>query len=118
MNQGYDPNLQYQQPTYQQPVLTQPNTLVFGILSLVFSGLLGMIFGIVGKKKGNEFIAQGGQLTGASKVGFILAKIGFILGLITLICGAIVSFIYIIMIVAGLGTGAFNDIAREISRGF
>ncbi|MBQ9415129.1 MAG: hypothetical protein IJU16_08415, partial [Clostridia bacterium] len=62
-------NSQYSQPSY----LPQPNTLVFGILSIVFSGILGLIFAIVGRNKGKAFIAQGGTLTGASKVGFILS---------------------------------------------
>ena len=63
----------------------QPNILVFGILSLVLGPLFAIIFGSIGRKKGKAFIAEGGTLTGASKVGFILSKVGLILGIIALI---------------------------------
>ena len=86
--------------------LPQPNTLVFGILSLVLGPVLAIIFGAIGKKKGKEFIAQGGELVGASKVGVILSKIGFILGII----GTIFMVIYIILIAVGAANGAFNYI--------
>lgn len=75
---------------YNQNSLQQPNTLVFGILGLVLGSIFGIIFGAVGKKKANEFIAQGGTLAGASKVGFILSKIAFVLGIISLVCYAII----------------------------
>ncbi len=75
---------------YQQPVqqtAAQPNLLVFGILSLVFSTIVGIILGAIGRSKGKAYIAQGGELTGASKVGFILCKVGIILGIIaTIVC--------------------------------
>lgn len=84
--------------------LPQPNTLVFGILSLVFTSILGIIFGSIGRKKGKEFIEQGGELTGAAKVGFILSKIGVILGIIA----TIVIAIYIIVFATAAANGAFN----------
>ena len=87
--------------------MEQPNTLTFGILSLIFSVVLGIIFGAIGKKKGNEFIAQGGTLTGASKVGYILSKVGFILSIIA----TIVFVVYIILIIAGVAT--FNSYASS-----
>ena len=89
---------------YNQNNLPQPNTLTFGILSLVFSIVLGIIFGAIGRKKGNEFIAQGGTLTGASKVGFILSKVGLILSIIM----TIFIVIYMIVIIAAAANGAFN----------
>lgn len=82
---------------YNQNNLQQPNTLVFGILSLVFGSIVGIILGSVGRKKGKEFMAQGGELTGASKVGFILSKVGVILGIIS----TILIVLYIILIAAG-----------------
>ncbi|MBQ2062190.1 MAG: hypothetical protein II458_05890 [Oscillospiraceae bacterium] len=82
----------------------QPNLLVFGILSLVLEWIPGIILGAIGRKKGNEYIAQGGTLTGAAKVGYILSKVGFVLGII----GTIFVVIYIILIVAGVASGAFN----------
>ena len=105
---------QYQQPAYQQPVYQQPayqptanvgpqpNLLVFGILSLVFEVIVGIILGAIGRSKGKAYIAQGGQLTGASKVGFILCKVGLILSII-----ATVSFvIWLIVYIAALAGGA------------
>ncbi len=103
---------QYQQPTYQQPVYqqpayqqtanvgAQPNLLVFGILSLVIPFIVGIILGAVGRSKGKAYIAQGGQLTGASKVGFILCKVGLILSIIF----TVFFVIYMIAIGAGLAT--------------
>ena len=82
---------------YNQNNLPQPNTLVFGILSLVLGSIVGIILGSVGRKKGKEFIAQGGELTGASKVGFVLSKVGIILGIIS----TIIIVLYIILIAAG-----------------
>jgi hypothetical protein len=76
----------------------QPNTLVFGILSLVFSVILGIIFGAIGRKKGKAYIAQGGTLTGASKVGFILSKVGLILSIIATI-------FFVIGIILGIVNG-------------
>ena len=84
--------------------LPQPNTLVFGILSLVFTSILGIIFGSIGRKKGKEFIEQGGEPTGAAKVGFILSKIGVILGIIA----TIIIAIYIIMFAVAAANGALK----------
>ena len=82
---------------YNQNNLQQPNTLTLGILSLVFGYIVGIILGSIGRKKGKEFLAQGGELTGASKVGFILSKVGVILGIIS----TIFIVLYIILIAAG-----------------
>ena len=97
----------YQQPVYQQPVYqqaanvgAQPNLLVFGILSLIFEVIVGIILGAVGRSKGKAYIAQGGQLTGASKVGFILCKIGLIFSIIATVCFVI----YMILLIAGAVT--------------
>ena len=82
---------------YNQNNLQQPNTLTLGILSLVFGSIVGIILGSICRKKGKEFLAQGGELTGASKVGFILSKVGVILGIIS----TIFIVLYIILIAAG-----------------
>ena len=99
--QPYQP--QYQQPYAAAPVSAQPNLLVFGILSLVFSIVVGIILGLSGRKKGNAYIAQGGTLTGASKVGYILCKVGFILSIIA----TVFFIIYIIIIIAAASSGAY-----------
>lgn len=89
------------QQYYNQPVSNQaqqPNTLVFGILSLAlcsFFGILSIIFGAIGRSKGNKFVRQGGTLTGASKAGYILSLLGIIFGII-----ALVSIVVIIAIAA------------------
>ena len=90
-----------------QPALPQPNTLVFGILSLVLGSIVGIILGAIGRKKGNEFIAAGGTLTGSAKVGYILSKVGIILGIIT----TILIVLYVILIGVGIASGAFNSIS-------
>ena len=94
----------YQYPQYQQPAVSgQPNLLVFGILSIVFDWIfVGIILAAVGRKKGNAYIAQGGQLTGASKVGYILCKVGLILSII----GTFGFAIYLIVLIAAGGAVA------------
>ena len=85
-------NYNYNQP-YQPQIGPQPNTLVFGILSLAvcgFFGILGIIFGAIGRSKGKNYVLQGGTLTGASKVGFILSLVGLILGIVTLVVCVVV----------------------------
>ena len=56
-NQNYNQNYNqynYQPAQYQQPAAPQPNILVFGILSLVFSSIVGIILGAIGRKKGKN----------------------------------------------------------------
>ena len=99
-----DPYQQPYQPVYQQPAMEQPNLLVFGILSLALGPIIAIILGAIGRKKGNEYIAAGGTLTGTSKVGYILCKVGVILGIV----GAVVLAIYAVLLGVGIAAGAFN----------
>jgi hypothetical protein len=103
MNQDYN----YQAPA---PVQQQPNTLVFGILSLVLGSLVGIILGSIGRKKGNEYVLQGGTLTGASKAGYILSKLGIIFGIIELVVIVIYTIIIIAGVGAGITSGAFDSL--------
>lgn len=96
-------NQQYTQPAYNA-LPAQPNLLVFGILSLVFSSIVGIILGAIGRKKGKAYIAQGGTLTGASKVGYILSLVGIILGIIVTVYLVIV----IIAAIATVGKTGYN----------
>ena len=84
--QYQQPYPQYQQayPQYQQRYQPgpQPNLLVYGILSLAITIIAGIILGAIGRSKGNAYIAAGGTLTGASKVGYIFCKIGFIVSIV------------------------------------
>ena len=94
---------QYQGTSYPQQAANpgpQPSLLGFGICSLIFSVIVGIILGAIGRSKGNAYIARGGQLTGASKAGFIMCKIGFILSII----GTVFFVIYVIL----LASGAFS----------
>ena len=98
MDQYNNYNNYPQQPQpYRAPVGPQPNLLVFGILSLAISAVVGIILGAIGRSKGNAYIAQGGTLTGASKVGFILSIISTVctvLIIILAICGVFESSSY------------------------
>ncbi len=69
-------------------------SLVFGILSLVFNefSILGIIFGAIGKGKAKKFAAEnGGVVTGKAKVGKILSTVGLVLGIIGLVCAVIIA---------------------------
>lgn len=81
---------------YNQNNLQQPNTLVWGILSLVFSSILGIIFGAIGLSKSKKFVAEGGELVGKAKVGKILSLVGIILGIVV----TIIIVIEIIVVIA------------------
>ena len=101
--------VQYQQT--QQSAGPQPNILVFGILSLVFGGIVGIILASIGRKKGKAYVAAGGTLTGASKVGFILCKVGLILSIIS----TVVLSIYFIVLIAGLSAGVSSGLFEQFS---
>ena len=99
--QNLYPQQSYQQTSYRQPAGPQPNLLVYGILSLVFECVVAIILGSIGRRKGNEYVAAGGTLTGTAKVGYILCKVGVILGIIsTIIVG-----LYLLLIIAGIASG-------------
>lgn len=90
-------NYQYNQYNYPQTYRNlppQPNILVFGILSLAISTIPGIILGAIGRKKGNEYLAMGGTLTGAAKVGYILCKAGIIVGIIATVVAVIYGIIF------------------------
>ena len=68
-------------------------SLVFGILSLVFTELsiLGIIFGAVGKSKAKKFAELNeGVVTGKAKVGKILSTLGLVFSIICLVCVVII----------------------------
>lgn len=112
-------NAQPEAPVYQEAPAQQPiynaapvstvvyNTtqiLVFGILALALAGstgIVGIIFGILTKKKVNEYLGLGGTLTGKAKVGSILGKVGLILGIVMTVFWAIYITVIIIAAMAG-----------------
>ena len=77
----------------------QPNLLVFGILSIVFTSIVGIILGAIGRSKGKKYIQADGTLTGSAKVGYILSLVGLILGII-------VTVYIIIMAIVAAGAAA------------
>ena len=84
-------------------------SLVFGIISLVLAegGILGIIFGAIGKAKAKAFAEQnGGVVTGKAKVGKILSTLGLVFGIIMTVFWVI----YVILIAVGAANGAFNNI--------
>ncbi len=84
-------------------------SLIFGIISLVLAegGILGIIFGAIGKAKAKAFAAQNeGIVTGKAKVGKILSTLGLVFGIIMTIFWVI----YIIVIAAAAANGALSNI--------
>jgi hypothetical protein len=89
--QGSYPYAQQPQPIYYQPVVVPANndnstvTLVLGILSIVFSGPIGLILGIVGltlaNKARRQFPIQNGTITAGrvcSIIGIVLSSFAFV----------------------------------------
>ena len=79
---------------------SRSNVLTWGILGLAFaeSGILGLIFSIIGRNKAKAYIAAYGQLDGPAKVGGILSKVGLILSIVMIVC-------YVIIIIASVASG-------------
>lgn len=86
--------------------------LVFGILSLAFAGLLGLIFGIIGRKNANGYAALSPiGLDGKAKVGKILATVGIVVSIFTMVISVfsfIIGFIAALSEVGANGTITFN----------
>lgn len=100
--QYQQPQYQYEQPQYGQPQYGQPQyqqaqpiceapspvqVLVFGIISLAtavsfYLSIVGFIFGILGKRKAEDYMRSGAAPSTQVTVGGRLAKAGFIVGLI------------------------------------
>ncbi len=81
------------------------NVLTFGILAVAFCGMgiLGIIFGAIGKNKARAYVDAYGQTTGQVKAGSIMSKIGFIIGIIMTVIWAI----YIVIFAVAAANGAF-----------
>lgn len=93
----------YQAPAYQPaPALDNGPVFTFGLLAVIFcgSGLLGLIFAIIAKKKIKNYVAAGGQLTGRAKAGSIMATIGLIVSIVM----TVIWLIYIIIFAAFIGS--------------
>lgn len=77
--------------------------LVLGILSIVLSGIVGIILSSIAKSKVKAYKASGAELVGPAKAGSICATIGMITSIIYII--AIV--IYAAAVIALGASGAF-----------
>ena len=79
-----------------------PNVLTMGILALAFmgSGILGIIFGAIGKNKAKAYVDYYGETTGQVKAGSIMSKIGFIVGIIM----TVIWVLYIILVAVGMSS--------------
>lgn len=84
--------------------ITPSQVLTWGIVAAATcsTGILGIIFGIIGRNKAKEYVAAYGQTTGQVKTGSILSNVGFIAGIVMTVFWAF----YIIVIVAILGAAA------------
>lgn len=74
-------------PTYQaapQPPAEDNSTklLIFGILSIALSGVIGLVFAILAKKEATKYEQNFGPATGKAKVGKILGTVGLIVSII------------------------------------
>ena len=78
------------------------NVLTMGILALAFmgSGILGIIFGAIGKNKAKAYVDYYGETTGQVKAGSIMSKIGFIVGIIM----TVIWVLYIILVAVGMSS--------------
>ncbi len=74
------------------------SVLTMGILAVALCefGILGIIFGAIGKSKAKAYVAYYGATTGQVKAGSIMSKIGFIVGIVM----TVIWTIYIIALAA------------------
>jgi len=106
----------YQQPYQLNPQVEVPavNTtpaLVLGILSLVFSGIVGIILAAVGKSKIKGFIAQGVPVAGKLKAAKILCTVGLILGIVC----TVIYVLYGCAVGAAIASGSLDEILGGIT---
>jgi uncharacterized membrane protein YvbJ len=113
----------YQQPVYQQPVYQEPQVndgqkdaqagscLTMGILALIFmsTGLLGIIFASIGKKKVRAYEAQYGPATGKAKAGKIMSNVALPISIVMLIFWVIYVVAIIIMVAGAASSGSSSS---------
>ena len=95
----------------QAPQGNPSNVLVFGILGLVFAlstGILGLIFSIIGLSKANNYISTYGDIANQVRIGKRLSIAGLI---VSLVCIAFVALL-IVLIVAN--PDAFKEASRAV----
>ena len=112
---NYQPDY-YQQDPYQvqhyDPAATPEaeryasKSLTFGILSLVFGGILGIIFAGIARNNAVFYQEQIGELAGKVKVGHTLGTVGLILSIISTVLGVCTIIWYVLylgIIMSALG---------------
>lgn len=88
----------------EQGDVSSQSVLTWGIVSIIFaeSGLLGLVFAIIGRNKAKKFVANGNELSGKAKVGSILSLIALILSIIMLVVWVIYGAIFGVAIAANV----------------
>ncbi len=96
------------------PSVSPKSILILGILSLVFceTGIIGLILACIALNKAKVFKAETGAVTGAAKIGKILATIGYIFSLITVIVAVIAVLVVVIGVL--VGGSLFGDFAGSL----
>lgn len=100
-----------------QPAQGSPSkVLVFGILGLAFglsTGILGLIFSIIGLKMAGNYIASYGDISNQVRVGKRLS----IAGLIISICAIVfwIALIVIIVVAASNDPKGFESIVSKVA---
>ncbi|MBQ4105812.1 MAG: DUF4190 domain-containing protein [Clostridia bacterium] len=99
-----------QQPVYQQETAIKPQAednsmkaLIFGIIGLVLSesGLLGLIFSIIGLSQAKKYKQNFGELAGKAKVGNILSTLGLIFSILMMAFWVIYIIVIVVIAIAG-----------------
>lgn len=96
MDDGYVPEVI---DSYREAELDNSarKSLVFGILSIAFGSIIGLIFALIGGKHAKRYAdLNAGVVEGRAKVGKILCTIGVPYG--------ILSFFYAVLVLAGLAS--------------
>lgn len=68
--------------------------LLYGILSLVFSGPVGLFLAVKNREKVKDFVFRGGRLTGKAMAGKVLGIIGLVDSIITCVVLALYILAY------------------------
>lgn len=88
-----------------KPAQTQgrpTQVLVFGIIGVVISGLIGLIFSIIALAKGNNYIATYGNVSTQVRVGRILGIVGIITSVLTIV-------LCVILVILLVNNAEFRD---------
>ncbi len=82
--------------------VTPSQVLTWGIVAAAtcWTGILGIVFGCIGRNKAQAYVAAYGMTTGQVKTGSILSKVGLIVGIVMTVIWAIYITVAIIAAIA------------------